>query len=127
MDFLPAIQSGFSNYFNFKSRATRSEYWNWYLFTIIVSILTTLLDNFIFNISISDHNALHPINVVFNLIVLIPTLALAVRRLHDVDRNGWWLLISITVIGAFFPLLYWFCSRGTRGPNQYGEDRLKED
>jgi uncharacterized membrane protein YhaH (DUF805 family) len=61
------------------------------------------------------------------LILLIPTFAVAVRRLHDVDRSGWWLLMYFTIIGIFFPLLIWKCTKGTYGANRFGPDPLGID
>ena len=59
-----------------------------------------------------------------SLFLFIPGLALAVRRLHDVGRSGWWILIAFTIIGIIFPLLYWAIQRGTEGTNKYGPDPL---
>ena len=56
--------------------------------------------------------------------MFIPTLAVQVRRLHDVDRSGWWVLMYFTIIGYFFPLIYWLCKRGTEGANRFGPDPL---
>lgn len=59
------------------------------------------------------------LDYLYSLAVLIPVVAVAVRRLHDLDKSGWWLLIAVTIIGAFV-LLYWFIQPGTRGPNRFG-------
>lgn len=61
------------------------------------------------------------VTVLYFLIFLIPVIAVKVRRLHDVNKSGWWLLIAFTGIG-YFVLLYWYCCRGTLGANYYGED-----
>ena len=58
-----------------------------------------------------------------NLLTFLPSLALCVRRLHDIDRTGWWVLIAFTIIGAFL-LIYWACVKGTTGPNRFGPDKL---
>ena len=55
--------------------------------------------------------------------MLIPNISVAVRRLHDIDRTGWWFLIAFTIIGALV-LFIWACMRGTPGPNRYGPDPL---
>jgi len=116
MNFAQAIASGFSNYVNFSSRAVRSEYWYWVLFTIVCAIIASVLDGALF--SESD---VPPIGSVFNIATFLPGLAVAVRRLHDIDRTGWWILIALTVIGLFV-LIYWFCQPGTAGPNRFGPD-----
>jgi uncharacterized membrane protein YhaH (DUF805 family) len=115
MGFWQAIASGFSNYVNFSGRACRSEYWYWALFVSLCNIAALIIDNAI---------GAYVVSSLFSLAVLLPGLGLAVRRLHDLDRSGWWLLLAlIPLIGAII-LLIWFCTRGTVGPNRFGPDRL---
>jgi uncharacterized membrane protein YhaH (DUF805 family) len=119
MNFTQAIQSGFQNYVGFSGRAVRSEYWYWYLFFVLVAIASALIDFALFpRVDIS------PVNTLAELALLLPSVAVSVRRLHDLDRTGWWLLIIlIPLIGAIV-LLVWFCMRGTVGPNRFGPDPL---
>jgi uncharacterized membrane protein YhaH (DUF805 family) len=119
MNFVEAIKSGFQNYVNFSGRAIRSEYWFWVLFAVLVSIATSLLDYLIF-----PDMLLSPLNSLAGLALFLPGLAVSVRRLHDLDRTGWWLLILLTVIGVIL-LLVWFCMRGTVGSNRFGPDQLE--
>jgi len=121
MNFVQAVKTVLKNYVTFSGRAVRSEYWYWYLFCLVISILTTFVDNAVFHISSTDPTAVHPINLVFTLLVLLPSFAVGVRRLHDVDRSGWWLLISLTIVGII-PLLFWFCTKGTPGANRFGPE-----
>jgi uncharacterized membrane protein YhaH (DUF805 family) len=115
MGFGQAISSGFSNYVNFSDRASRSEYWFWILFVIIGDIVAMAIDYAL---------GIQVISTLFSLAVLLPGIAIAVRRLHDLDRSGWWVLLAlIPLIGAII-LLIWFCSRGTDGPNRFGPDPL---
>jgi uncharacterized membrane protein YhaH (DUF805 family) len=118
MSFGDAISSGFKNYINFEGRAARSEYWYWVLFNLIVSVITTVIDMFVF-----PGSGLTPINTIAMLALLLPSLTVGARRLHDIDRTGWWLLLGLTIIGGLV-LLYWFIQKGTDGPNQYGPDPL---
>ena len=118
MDFVPAVTNGFQNYATFTGRAARSEYWYWVLFNVIVSVVTTLIDYVVFPAS-----EWSPINSLGMLALLVPSLAVSARRLHDIDRTAWWLLIGLTLIGGFL-LLYWAFVKGTDGPNQYGPDPL---
>jgi uncharacterized membrane protein YhaH (DUF805 family) len=118
MNFTQAISSGFHNYINFTGRAARSEYWFWTLFTVLVSIVASLIDLGLFR-----SFDFSPLSTIVSLGTLLPSLAVAVRRLHDLDRTGWWLLLVITVIGAIV-LLVWFCMRGTAGANRFGPDPL---
>jgi len=118
MNFTQAISSGFQNYINFTGRAARSEYWFWTLFTVLVSIVASLIDLGLFR-----SFDFSPLSTIVSLGTLLPSVAVGVRRLHDLDRTGWWLLLVITVIGAIV-LLVWFCMRGTAAPNRFGPDPL---
>ena len=62
-----------------------------------------------------------PINTITTLITLLPAIMVLIRRLHDVNRSGWWILIAFTCIGII-PLLYWSIIKGTDGSNDYGDD-----
>ncbi len=118
MNFQQAIVSGFSNYVNFSGRAARSEFWYWLLFALIVSAVTAILDTAIF-----PDSYVSPFNSIAGLILLLPGIAVSVRRLHDLDRTGWWMLIIFTIIGVFL-LLVWDCIKGTTGSNRFGPDPL---
>jgi uncharacterized membrane protein YhaH (DUF805 family) len=115
MNFQQAIASGFQNYATFAGRAARSEYWYWTLFAILVGAVAAILDAAFF----PDLDAA-PLHSLASLALFLPGLAVSVRRLHDIDRTGWWMLIVLTVIGLIL-LLVWFCLRGTPGPNRYGD------
>jgi uncharacterized membrane protein YhaH (DUF805 family) len=115
MDFSQAIASGFQNYVNFSGRSPRSAYWYWTLFAVIVGIVTAIIDNVI-GVGIT--------NTIASLALFLPGLAVSVRRLHDIDRTGWWVLIALTIIGIFL-LIYWYCQPGTPGDNRYGPNPLK--
>ena len=119
MTFVEAIKSAFSNYANFEGRATRSEYWWFYLFAFIIN---TVLEVAAELAGDGDFVA-SLVSMAFALAILVPSIAVAARRLHDVNRSGWWQLIALTIIGII-PLLYWLIKKGTDGPNRFGEDRL---
>jgi uncharacterized membrane protein YhaH (DUF805 family) len=115
MNFSDSIKLGFSNYVNFTGRACRSEYWYWILFVFIAFIVAEIID------AVIGRSIFYPL---LGLAVLLPNIAVGVRRLHDLDRSGWWLLLSfIPLVGAII-LIIWFCSKGTDGPNRFGPDRL---
>jgi uncharacterized membrane protein YhaH (DUF805 family) len=116
MNFWQAIKSGYSNYVNFSSRAIRSEYWYFVLFTSIASFVTAMID-----LTLFSDSGMSPLNSIFGLVTFLPSLGLMVRRLHDIDRTGWWILLALTGIGVFV-LIYWACKRGTPGPNRFGPD-----
>jgi uncharacterized membrane protein YhaH (DUF805 family) len=118
MRFDEAIVSGFRNYLGFSGRAPRSEYWYWYLFTFLVGLVTLFLDS----VLVPD-NDLSPFNLIASLALLLPSIAMGFRRLHDIDRTAWWVLLAFTIIGAIL-LIVWACIKGTDGPNRFGPDPL---
>ena len=118
MQFQDAIRSGFRNYVTFAGRASRSEYWYWVLFAFLVTAVSGILDYAIFSDSETG-----PLQSITSLLLFLPGLAISFRRLHDIDRTGWWWLIAFTVIGIIL-LLVWACTRGTAGANRYGPDPL---
>lgn len=100
-----------SNYANFNGRASRTEYWYFVLFNVIISIILTLIDNAL-GLSFGLDN-------IYSLAVLVPGIAVGVRRMHDVNKSGWFILIPIyNLILA--------CTAGTPGPNRYGPDPFGE-
>jgi uncharacterized membrane protein YhaH (DUF805 family) len=119
MNFTQAITAGFQNYVNFSGRSQRSAYWFWTLFSFLVSVVASAIDYLLF-----PHMDFSPLNSLAGLALFLPGLAVSVRRLHDLDRTGWWLLLLITIIGAIL-LLVWFCMRGTVGSNRFGPDPLE--
>lgn len=116
MNFVEAVVSCFKNYFDFKKRASLSEYWYFTLFVVILSFLTLLIDVFVLNIPIENQG---PLNGFFFLATLIPSLSVTTRRLHDIDRTGWWQLLYFTIIGIVV-ILYWACKKGDEGQNRFG-------
>ena len=119
MGFGEAISSVLQNYATFSGRAPRSEYWYWALFLFIISIVAMTIDAMLFSESVYS-----PLNAILSLGLLLPNISVSVRRLHDIDRTGWWFLIAFTIIGLI-PLLIWACTKGTTGPNSYGQDPIR--
>ena len=118
MTFQQAVKSCFTKYVTFAGRATRSEYWYWVLFGTLGSLVALIVDTYVLGF---DPSGASPIASIFGLVIALPGIAVGARRLHDMDRTGWWLLLTLTGIGAFV-LLVWFCFRGTEGPNRFGPD-----
>jgi uncharacterized membrane protein YhaH (DUF805 family) len=117
MGFVEAISSGFRNYASFSGRAVRSEFWYWFLFAVIVSFVLGVIDK-----SLYPGLVMGPfsyVTMLVGLVLILPSLAVSVRRLHDVDRTGWWILIGLTFIGTLV-LIYWACQPGTPGSNRFG-------
>ena len=98
------------NYANFNGRASRQEYWMFFLFNIIFAIVVGFVDGIL---------GLGFLYLLYSVAVLIPSLAVGVRRLHDVNKSGWWLFISlIPIIGAIW-LLILLCTDSNPGENNY--------
>ncbi len=132
MGFGEAISSVFSKYATFSGRAMRSEFWWWKLFAVLTGFVTGMVE---------------AVGLIWSLATFLPDIAVTVRRLHDMNRSGWWCLLLIVpaiLIGiapfaypyadgfilfllvvfvvALIGFIIWFCQEGTRGPNDFGED-----
>ena len=107
----------FKQAFNFKGRANRPEFWYFNLFYIIIFIICSLIDTQVLGTSMSETGL---IGGIYTLISIIPSLSVTIRRLHDVNKSGWNLLWSLTVIGYLY-VLYLAIKKGNDGPNNYGE------
>ncbi|MEQ9488247.1 MAG: DUF805 domain-containing protein [Alphaproteobacteria bacterium] len=120
-----AIQCITKKYATFTGRARRKEYWLFALLYFIVNLVFAVIGGSLY--SASSLQALNTVSIVIVLVLFLPSLAVTVRRLHDTDRSGWWVLISlIPVIGTIW-LLVLLVLPGTRGSNNYGEDPLGSD
>ena len=104
-----AISLGFKNYINFNGRATRAEYWWWFLFIVVTGVVLGTID------SITGIGTLQSI---FNLATLIPGLALGARRLHDIEKSGWWQLLWLAIIVGWIILIIWHSKPGHQGANK---------
>jgi uncharacterized membrane protein YhaH (DUF805 family) len=118
MNFLEAIRAGLSNYLNFKTRACRSEFWYWQLFMGLGGLVAELFD---FGTGLGSA----PFSTLFGFATLIPAIAVSVRRLHDTDRSGWWLLLVLVPFFGTLVLIVWWCIRGTTGYNRFGADYFR--
>ncbi|MGY8886456.1 MAG: DUF805 domain-containing protein [Flavobacteriales bacterium] len=111
-------------YADFNGRARRKEYWMFVLFNLSFSTIALYLDNFL-EITIDDY-AYGPLYGLYVLVLLIPGLAVLVRRLHDIGKSGWMLLVAfIPFIGPFWVLIL-LVTEGNAGENQYGQDPIEE-
>ncbi|MEV4491766.1 DUF805 domain-containing protein [Micromonospora coxensis] len=119
---LDAIKSVLSQYAGFRGRARRSEYWWFALFSSLVGFVAGILDGALGTKLGSDPNSTGVIGLIVTLALLLPSLAVSVRRLHDTDRSGWWLLIGLVPLVGFIVLLVFFVKDGTQGSNRFGAD-----
>lgn len=128
-----SIESCFRNYVTFRGRASRSEYWYFVLFLVLVGIGLGMVDAYIgadgpdyggYDGYGGGPQSFGPqsfglFGALFTLATFLPSLAVAVRRLHDIDVRGWWLLLLVTGIGAI-PLIVMLCWRSSQGDNRFG-------
>lgn len=103
LEFMEACKMYWKRYAEFEGRSRRSEYWWAYLMTFILGIIPG-------------------VNYIAWLACIIPSLAIGVRRLHDIGKSGWNLLLGLIPLAGAIILIIWFCQDGQVGPNEYGED-----
>lgn len=114
MSFSTSIRTCLSKYAVFSGRARRSEYWWFALFTFVVQAIFSAGDNS------SGHTFFRLISSLIGLALLLPTLGVAVRRLHDGDHSGWWILIGLIPLIGTIVLLVFLIKDGTPGDNRFG-------
>ena len=102
----------------FSGRARRKEYWFFVLFNIIISIVLAVIDGV--TGSFSPEAGMGLLGGIYTLAVLIPGIAVSVRRLHDTERSGWWLLIALVPLIGAIVLLVFMVQDSKPGQNQYG-------
>ena len=100
MSFVEAIASYFKNFFNFQGRAARSEYWFSFLFVFCSSVVLEIIDNS------------GIISLIWSLILFLPSIAVAARRLHDINRSGWHQLLYCFAPVGLILVIVWYCTPG---------------
>ncbi|MCY4642540.1 MAG: DUF805 domain-containing protein [Gammaproteobacteria bacterium] len=115
MDFDTALETCLSKYFTFSGRARRAELWWFVVFYVAVSPIVLMFDVFA--------NFEGPILwTIFSFAMIAPFLAVSVRRLHDRNVSGWWMLLNLVPIVGIIPTLILFILPGTKGANRFGPD-----
>jgi uncharacterized membrane protein YhaH (DUF805 family) len=102
----------------FSGRSRRKEYWYFVLFVVLISIVLNIIDGLFGTYHRSTGAGL--LSTIFSLAILIPSISVSVRRLHDIDRTGWWVLISLVPLVGWIVLLVFHVQDSTPGPNRYG-------
>ncbi|MEM7439206.1 MAG: DUF805 domain-containing protein [Pseudomonadota bacterium] len=119
MGFGEAIKTCFSKYVDFSGRAPRSEFWWFVLFGIICSVVLQIVDVSVLGADPAAGD-IAILSSLFSLAILLPNIAVGVRRLHDTDRSGWWyLIVFVPIIGIIVLIIFWIMS-GTEGQNRFG-------
>jgi uncharacterized membrane protein YhaH (DUF805 family) len=104
MTFGESIRTCFSKYADFSGRASRSEYWWWFLFLLLAGLAASV---------ISDK-----LSALLSVATVLPTLAVGARRLHDIDKSGWFQLLNLIPVIGWLILVYWAVQEG-REPNRF--------
>lgn len=129
MNFSTAIRRVLrEKYAEFTGRAQRSEFWWYMLFVVVVSQVIAFVDgNFLSDLAGIETTLVEGmtyrmgmLSIIFNLIILVPTLAVTARRLQDTGRSGWWQLLFLVPIIGFLVVLFWLIRKGTEGENKFG-------
>lgn len=105
MTFAESIKACFAKYADFNGRASRSEYWWFFLFIVVVGMGLSMISDMLWGL--------------FYLVTLVPSLAAGARRLHDTDRSGWMLLIGLIPLVGWIVVIY-FLAQEPKEPNRYG-------
>ena len=107
-DVINSVFICFSRYFDFEGRSSRSEFWHWQLFRVLLFLSLTFLETILFS----------GLNFTLNLFLLIPEISVSIRRLHDTNKSGLWYLLTFTIIGII-PLIYFYSLKGDETKNNY--------
>ena len=111
MNMIEAVKAVFSKYATFEGRARRSEYWWFVLFSFIIAVVLNLISPGL-------------LGGIWSLAMLLPSLAVGARRLHDIARSGWWLLIGFIPLIGLIVLIVFFVKPGQTGANRFGANPL---
>lgn len=134
MDFPQAVKSAYKNCFKYEGRASRSEFWWFYLYSVLLIVAIFVIIGVVGGLaagaasgrdttasSMIGGSAVLAAFAVYFLAIFFPMLSLAFRRLHDSDKSGWFLLLYFVPFGGIV-LLVFYCLPGTLGGNRYGPD-----
>ena len=110
MSFMSATKSGIGKSFTFSGRSSRSEYWWWMLASILFQIICTIIA-VLGNVGVA---------AIFPILLVLPTATMIVRRLHDLEKSGWWFLIVLIPLVGMLYLIYLFIQEGDMNENIYG-------
>lgn len=106
-------------YFDFSGRSRRREYWLFTLLNVAVAVVAGALDVLLLGNRWSDNG---PVAAITSIALIIPSIAVSFRRLHDIDRSAWWMLLAFLPIVGWIVLIVWACRDGQGGANKFGGD-----
>jgi len=114
MVFSESISSCFAKYGTFDGRASRSEFWWFYLFSLLLGWGASIAGAAAMGAAVGS-----VVQMIVSLVLMVPSLAVSSRRLHDTNHSGWLQLLCLTIVGAI-PVIIWWAQPGIAGDNQYG-------
>lgn len=117
MDLTTSVKVCFKKYATFEGRARRSEFWYFCLFCLLVGVVTLYIDISVLGYTIEEEYT--PLNTLAYLAVFIPSISVTARRLHDIGKSGWWMLLALTGIGIIL-LIVWYATEGEKKKNRFG-------
>jgi len=117
MKFFKIIKNTYAKYATFSGRSTRSEFWFFVLFGLLGGVISAIIDTMILGYSVEVNG---PINLIFSVALILPSIAVTTRRLHDINKSGWWQLLWLTVIGGIV-VIVWNATEGEKKKNKHGQ------
>lgn len=118
MGFMEAVQAVLlRRYADFQGRSRRAEYWYFTLFNVILNFVFALIVQ-----AVGDW--FNFVTMIIGLALIIPSIAVTIRRFHDIDMSGWWILTLLIPLVNIVLILVWFTRKGTDGDNRFGPDPL---
>ena len=129
MTFSQSIKSVFSKYADFSGRATRSEFWDFYLFHFLVVMVYYIALFAMLGSGSRDSSAVGYLSVliiIYALVMTIPSLAVTVRRLHDTGHSGWWIFLNLIPVIGSIVLFIWYVTDSDPDTNEYGDNPKQE-
>ena len=112
-------------------RSRRAEYWYFVLFSALIGIALGLIEGMLAGgdgIAVNTlANPMNNLSTIYTLAILIPSISVATRRLHDVDKSGWWQLLHFILFIGSIVILIWMLKPGTTGSNRFGDDPKEDD
>ena len=118
ISFTDAVRLGFQRYTDFSGRSTRAEYWWWALFGLLVGIILGAVDTYTGTVGMFGNYGL--LGILFQLSVLVPSLAVGARRLHDINMTGWWQLLHLVLVIGSIVIMVLAIKPGDGHENKYG-------
>ena len=114
-----------TQYFDFNGRTRRRDFWFYILAYVLIMIVLSIIESALglrTSHGESGYYSSGPLTGLLGLALLLPSLGVSARRLHDADHSAWWLLLNLIPVLGWLVLLYWYVQRGTAGTNQFGAD-----